>query len=198
MGRLRDPIAYWPKLDALPAATIGVPSAILRASLPERRLPARFARRVAGVGSLGRARFVAIADWCGGRVAREAKALLPSALVWASGRAESGVNGAALLDRSIRARDPFLHFHDDWIVRRLAPDCSRIELDDLPRRRDEAKLLRAMGWETANIHLGAGRVGIRADLRSRPRRWLERAAIAMADAIHTEWRAWGDATRRRS
>ena len=50
--------------------------------LPERGMRYRLARRRAGLGSLGRVRLVAIADWKGGRVAREAKALLRSALQW--------------------------------------------------------------------------------------------------------------------
>ena len=51
--------------------------------LPAPGLVYRVAHRVAGLGSLGRERYVALADWEGGRVAREAKALLPSACVWA-------------------------------------------------------------------------------------------------------------------
>jgi hypothetical protein len=38
---------------------------------------------VKGTGGLGCPRFVAIAKWRGGRVVREAKALVPSAWEWA-------------------------------------------------------------------------------------------------------------------
>ena len=69
-----------------------------------------------------------------------------------------------LLDTAVRCRDPFVRFQKRWIVRRLAPDCSRIELSDMPRERDEIRLLRAMGWETANVHLG----GIKPRVASRP------------------------------
>lgn len=48
--------------------------------LPEDRY--RTVHRVAGVGSLGCERFVALAKWKGGRIAREAKALVPSAYIW--------------------------------------------------------------------------------------------------------------------
>ena len=51
--------------------------------MPERGPHWRVAHRVAGLGSLGRERYVALADWHGGSVAREAKALAPSACVWA-------------------------------------------------------------------------------------------------------------------
>jgi len=47
-----------------------------------------------------------------------------------------------------------------------------------------------MGWETANLHLGSRRIGIRADLRTRPRRWLEQAARAMTDVVEREWLEW--------
>jgi Uncharacterized protein conserved in bacteria (DUF2252) len=190
LSRLRDPDIFWPKLDSLRAAWGDIPHETLRAALPERGLPYRVVRRVAGVGSLGRQRFVALTDWRGGRIAREAKAWLPSATVWATGRASAGVSGAALLRRAVRAPDPTYAMSNGWIVRRLAPDCSRIELEDLPRGRDEERLVRAMGWETANLHTGRKRVDILADLKGRPRRWLETSALAMADSVETEWRQW--------
>lgn len=190
VGRLRDPLRYWPKLLALPAAGAAAPRAVLDASMPGRGLSLRLLRRVAGVGSLGRPRFVAIAEWDGGIVAREAKALIPSAAAWASRRAGRAVDPQALLSRAVRAPDPFFSIDRGWIVRRLAPDCSRIEIADMPRSRDEEKLLRAMGWEAANIHLGQRGPRIHPDLVSRPRRWLELAAKAMSDDVETEWRAW--------
>lgn len=189
LNELRDPATFWPKFDVLPSASGEIPHAALRSTLPEPRLPYRVVRRVAGVGSLGRRRVVALAEWHGGRIAREAKAWLPSAAVWATGRTSIAVGGGSLLERAVRAPDPFVRIQGEWIVRRLAPDCSRIELSDLPKVRDELKLLRAMGTETANFHVSNPRA-IRNDLKRRPRRWLERAAVAMADAVDAEWRRW--------
>jgi len=189
-SELRDPKVFWGKLLNSPKATGKVPHALFKASMPEARLPYRVVRRVAGVGSLGRPRFVALADWRGAMVARETKATAPSAAVWATGRTSAGIDGMALLGRAVRAVDPFFRNADGWLVRRLSPDCSRIELEELPRLRDEERLLRAMGWETANLHLGGGRADIRRDLRNRRRRWLETAALAMADAVEADWRAW--------
>jgi hypothetical protein len=189
-GRLRDPNQFWPKLEALPPASGTPPQSVLKAALPDPKLPCRILRRVAGVGSLGRPRFVAIADWNGGMIAREAKALVPSAAVWATGKAASDVPIETLLARAVRATDPCFHVSGRWIVRRLAPDCSRIEIETMPRVRDEARLLRAMGWETANIHIGQRGPRIHPDLVSRPRRWLERAAGTMSDAITAEWETW--------
>src|SRR5256885_11619135 len=82
LNRLHDPETFWGKLEALPTLPTPVPSVVLtslRRALPERDLKFRIVHRVAGLGSLGRQRFVALAAWGGGRVAREAKALAPSA-----------------------------------------------------------------------------------------------------------------------
>jgi hypothetical protein len=75
-------------------------------------------------------------------------------------------------------------------VRRLSPDCLKIELADLPRRRDDAKLLRAMGWETANVHLGTPRLRVLKDLGGRRSGWLDRATGDMVDATIDDHRAW--------
>ncbi|HVV50939.1 MAG TPA: DUF2252 family protein, partial [Polyangia bacterium] len=93
-GELRHPTAFWAKMDALrPASAVdrGARAAITGA-MPAGGLTIRFARRVAGLGSLGRPRFVGIADWLGGRVAREAKATAPSAWVWAGDADGDGVD----------------------------------------------------------------------------------------------------------
>jgi hypothetical protein len=138
---------------------------------------------------LGRERYVAIAEWRGGSVAREAKALAPSACLWADqGKGTAAILYQKILNVAVRCSDPFVHFDKRWIVRRLAPDCSRIELSELPRERDETRLLHAMGWETANIHLGSakGRALAR-DLKERPRGWLFKAARAMEKAVRTDF-----------
>src|SRR3989442_1736966 len=78
--RLHDPETFWDKLESLPTVKPPVPKGVLaslRRALPERDLKVRIVHRVAGLGSLGRQRFVALAAWRGGRGAREAKALRP-------------------------------------------------------------------------------------------------------------------------
>jgi hypothetical protein len=191
---LRDPARFWTNLQALAPAKRGVPHRVLRSSLPDPKLSYRVVRRIAGVGSLGRPRFVALAEWGGALIAREAKARVPSAAVWATGADRSSARHAdaasTLLAHGARASDPYFWIRDGWIVRRLAPDCARIELSELPKRRDEAKLLRAMGWETANLHLAAGARHIGRDLRGRPSRWLRTAAGAMAESVERDWRNW--------
>jgi hypothetical protein len=77
-----------------------------------------------------------------------------------------------------------VRFQKRWIVRRLAPDCSRIELSALPKERDELRLLHAMGFETANVHLGSIKARVlNADLKKRPRGWLFQAARKMEKAV---------------
>lgn len=187
LGELRDPEQYWARLDALPTARGATPTGVLRAALPDRRLAVRLVARQAGVGSLGRRRFVALATAHGAHIAREAKALVPSAVAWASGRARASSLCAAILERAARDPDPFFSVRAGWIVRRLSPHCSRIDLADLSRERDEWRLLRAMGLETGNVHLGSP-APIAADLRRRRGRWLEHAAQTMARLVETEWR----------
>jgi hypothetical protein len=88
----------------------------------------------------------------------------------------------------VRCRDPFVRLQRRWIVRRLAPDCSRIELSALPKERDELRLLHAMGWETANVHLGTAQPRVlRADLKKRPRGWLLEAARKMEKAVEADF-----------
>ena len=190
LNDLRDPVVFWAKFEDAPAATGRVPARALQWLLPTPKPAYRTLRRVAGVGSLGRPRFVALAEWNGGLIAREAKAAVPSASAWAAGRAETSLM-TTVLRRAVRVPDPFFGVRDGWIVRRLAPDCTRIELADLPKRRDELRLLRAMGWETANIHLGSMTSHrLAADLARRPARWLERAATDMSRIVSQDWRDW--------
>jgi hypothetical protein len=67
-----------------------------------------------------------------------------------------------------------------------------VELESLLNVKDELKLLRAMGWETANVHLGTrAAVGkIRQDLAKQSGRWLSKAADAMAKATTDDWKEW--------
>ena len=112
--------------------------------------------------------------------------------MWAGGKnaTRGKLFNEAIRANAVRCPDPVMRIRNGWIVRRLSPDCSRIEIETLPRVRDEERLLRAMGWETANLHLGHGRTLIRRDLKKRERRWLETAALAMADAVETDWHDW--------
>lgn len=195
-GVLRDPVQFWMKMDGLPPWKGRVPKSArraLEAQLPEKGLEYHIAHRIAGLGSLGRERYVAVAVYRGAKIAREAKALAPSACVWAAKeKVSERIRYQDIIDHSVRATDPFVHLRERWIVRRLAPDCSRVELSSMPKERDETKLLHAMGFETANVHLGTARVAkpILRDLAKKPIHWLHLASSDMVQATTEDWKRW--------
>lgn len=193
--RLKQPELFWEKMKALRTWTGRIPASAekgLRRMMPDRDLKYRLAHRVSGLGSLGRRRFVALADWHGGSIAREAKELTDSAWYFAHPRRRrSQIHYQEALDRARRCPDPFVKLRGRWLVRRLAPDCSRIELPSLPTKRDHARLLHAMGFETANVHLGTRDArSLEADLRKRRPKWLHLAAVAMVKSIEQDWKRW--------
>lgn len=95
----------------------------------------------------------------------------------------------------MRDPDPFVQLRGAWIVRRLSPHCSRIELASLPHNRDEIRMAFAMGWETANIHLGTtgARKKIRRHLDQLKPGEIFSAARNMAKAVIKDWREWKQA-----
>jgi len=196
LSDLRDPVNFWQKMESLPRMTGNIPASArdaLEHLLPQRGLDYRVARRVAGLGSLGRVRLVAIAECNGGKVAREAKALVPSSVHWAQAAAgPSELMYQTIIHRAVRSPDPFVQLRGHWIARRLSPHCCSIELDTLPRNRDELRLLFAMGWETANIHLGSRSAlkQIRKFLNRLNTNWLSSAARDVASSVTADWHAW--------
>jgi hypothetical protein len=195
LSDLRDPVRFWKKMEVLPNAR-DVPVSAIEAMehlFPAPNLEYRIARRVAGLGSLGHARYVALAKWNGHWIAREAKALVPSSCFWAAdhdGQAE--ILYQTIIHRAVRCPDPFVHLYGQWIVRRLSPHCSRIELTGLEVHGSEMRLLHSMGWETANIHLGTGNAvkDIIRHASKRKRRWLHEATLAMVDRVVADWKTW--------
>ena len=195
-NELRDPVRFWAKMDALSTWNGEVPVSAREAIehlLPVPGISFRIAHRVAGLGSLGHQRFVAIADWHGGRIAREAKALVSSACYWASDHAgPTEILYQAIITRAVRCPDPFVQLRGRWIVRRLGPHCSRIELSAVPAATAELRLIHAMAWETANIHLGtpSARKPVLRHLQKQKKRWLHEAAELMLQAVRSDWEAW--------
>ena len=196
LNELRDPARFWKKMDVLPSIRRDISPAVrdaLEHLLPRAGLSYRLARRVAGLGSLGHLRYVAIADYQGGKIAREAKMLVPSSVYWAYDlKGPSEILYSTILARSVRCSDPFVQLRGRWIVRRLSPHCSRIELADLPSDREECRLLFSAGWETANVHLGNPEAvkSIRKHLGKQKSSWLYASATRMADAVRQDWQAW--------
>jgi hypothetical protein len=198
-GALRAPKPFWTKMQALPPAEPPPDVAgLLIKHLPKGAVTGRFASRVAGLGSLGRPRFVVLAELSGGAVTREAKAMLPSAWNWSLGEEKAPLRCGAIMKQAVRCADPCLDFVvneasiSGWAIRRLAPLCSRVELSDLPARKGDLRLLQAMGFETANLHLGStpGIEAVRLDLAARKPDWLSHASMAMAEATRRDWQEW--------
>jgi hypothetical protein len=190
------PPDFWEKLNELPVVRGNLPRDVkltLEKTLPDRKMDYQVVRRAAGLGSRGQQRFVAIAHWNGGYIAREAKAMLPSSCVWLSGRVgriQSYYREA--ITAAVRSRDPFQKIEGAWLIRRLSPDSNPIEIEELPQKRDEEALLRAMGTEAANVHLGSRRVvnRILQDLRRRKAGWLRSAAKEMAKVTGRDWKRY--------
>ncbi|MBV9391511.1 MAG: DUF2252 family protein [Verrucomicrobia bacterium] len=115
-----------------------------------------------GLGSLGHQRFFAVSEWRGGPIARELKAVSLSAWLWAQNLEHGQLLITDLIQQAVRSPDPFLKVIGNWLIRPVAADCGRIDLDlldsSLPepeRHKDQIALLSAMGAETANVHLGS-------------------------------------------
>jgi hypothetical protein len=118
-----------------------------------------------------------------------------SACIWA----KNGKPGGKILNDEIRANavrchDPHMQTLNNWIARRLSPDCSKIALSAMPRN-EEDRFLHAMGRETANIHLGSRKAidEVRRDLKARQKRtpnWLVKAADDMVKQTHLDWKEW--------
>lgn len=190
MSAERDPDKFWSKLEDLPE--LEAPKRVrrlLKRSLPDGLSETKFLHRVAGVGSLGRPRYVQIACCNGGKIAREAKAWLPSAWGWAKGRVKERAYSVRMLKHCVRQPDPYYSVENEWVVRRIGPHCGRIELGHAPKRRDERLILREMGRETANMHLATPdrKDKVLSDLADRKADWLVEAARAMAEATEQDW-----------
>ena len=195
---LRQPESFWSRLEA---KTIPhkreIPDSARKAiakMLPDGAVP-KFCvlKDPKGLGSLGRRRYLALADWEGGKVAREAKAVVASACLWAKGKEQRAGKGNPWLEKTVRSAvrcaDPYYEVRRGWLVRRLGPDCGRIDIDELAHHGDIASLLFCMGQETANIHLGTpkGRKQIRESWHHLPSDWLETTAQLMLKLSLRDW-----------
>jgi len=195
LSKLRDPVRFWAKMQQYPPYTAKPPAEVrelFEASFPEPRSPYLLRRRIAGLGSLGHPRILALSSWQGAFIAREAKAIRTSACAWYKRLSSDTLYGPKLIKCAVRVMDPCVRFHGHWLVRRLAPDCSRIEIATLPKERDEARLLYDMGWETANMHFGSPRAiaKVKRDLAARRGKWLHKASKSMFKVTLKDWEDW--------
>jgi len=162
----------------------------------EKRLPQgyedlRFGSWVKGGGSLGRPRYVAVAAWNGGRIVREAKALIPSAWDWAHSHKNAKSRFQNLAEGHFRSPDPFLRAHGKWIIRRIAADSRKIDVGtDLDPKLFPA-LFDAMGFDLGAVHAADKNARrIEPDLQSRNPDWLHDAVQAAEEAVNNDYREW--------
>jgi hypothetical protein len=192
----KPPANFWEKLNHLPAVPQPLAKDLKRAlekTLPEQGIEYKVVRRQAGLGSLGQERFVAIAKWQGGCIAREAKLMVPSACSWLNDKVEKGQPWyEKAISSAVRSHDPFQLIVGLWLIRRLSPDSNPIDIQKLPKHSDEEMILTAMGSETANVHLGSSSQtkNILTDLKARKRSWLQHAAVRMAKALEKDWKQY--------
>ena len=181
---------------------------VFRPAFPRGSTPAyRRERKPGGLGSLGRRRYMAVLKHGDDQyIAREAKALVPSALSWLEMRPAATSLTATILQRAVRSPDPWLQVHDRWLVRQLAPDAFKIEL---PASKEDSRLvfapnlLRTMGFETANVHLGSRSPNDLQTAMDRLRRdlggdWLATATGRMENLTRKDHLAWVKYWKRHS
>lgn len=190
------------RFEALPAS--GRPALAQRyrdaavAALPPGAATPALWYREAGLGSLGRPRWVAEALWQGEVVLREAKALLPSAWTRVAGRGAGAMRVAELAAGRFRSPDPWFSVSNGVAVRRLSPNSRKINAASAD---DEdggigivtllgRAMLEAMGAELAALHLGSTDAApITADLARRGSGWLAEATTRAAAHVVGDFRS---------
>jgi Uncharacterized protein conserved in bacteria (DUF2252) len=162
---------------------------VLREALPAHAKDITFAPRTAGVGSRGRARFIASATLYGAPLVREAKALAPSC--WTRETGYEAVDSMRVARGPNRAPDRYLTVRDGFVLRRLGPDSRKLEQKDgvtalAPR------LLRAMGGELANIHAASkpAAKAVSTHLAATGAKPFAKAVARVAEATEAEWKAF--------
>ena len=169
----------------------------LVSDLPNRAEIVRFVKRRKGGGSLGKPRFAVIANWRGGALLREAKAVTGSAWNWAHGKGRKETMLMDLARSPSRAPDPFLDVRGGYLVRRLAPDSRKIEFDDRQRyEMTDLRVLSMMGQDLASAHAARKPAAIETDFKRRHGAWLEVAARNAVKAVEADYKAWCDLYRQ--
>lgn len=194
LENLKDPEKFWNEREELPTLKEKLPEEAKLAienTFPKSRIRYRIVRRTTGLGSLGRRRYLALFKIAQSRTCREAKELTASACLWALGEGSNAIFYSQILKNAVRSPDPFLQVRDRWVVRRLSADYSRLEIESLSDS-DLKSVLQAMGWETANVHLGSSEVikEVQDDLKNREKDWLSEAVEDMLDAIYDDFKDW--------
>ena len=166
----------------------------LAIAMPEQGLAFVTAPRSAGVGSLGRPRWLGVAEWRGAPVVREAKALLTSGWSLAHGAPTAPIRSGEIAAGRFRSPGPWFQVAQNIVVRRLSPNNRKIDADKHADLLHDRRLHEVMGRELACLHLGTGdgalAAAIRTDLCKRPTDWLVAAATRVAAAVEAEFKQW--------
>ncbi len=186
---------FWRRIDKAKYMPAPAPYVeVLAGAMPHPYLHLRTARRTAGAGSLGRPRWIGVAEWQGAPAVREVKAMVPSAWTYAGHGSARGSRCQEIANGRFRANDPLYRLHGRLLVRRLSPNNRKLEIKDadgcdllVP------ELLHAMGLDLANLHLGTAgaREAIVRDLEARDGNWLRasaRRAVAAVTRDHKDWK----------
>lgn len=165
---------------------------VLEAAMPDRVPTCSVAPRTAGTGSLGRPRFIAMANWRGGPVLREAKVVVMSAWSRTHAPQDRVIRAQDIACGRYRAPDPHHHVADGILIRRLSLNSRKIEADDDAEILLSARMLKMMGREIANCHANVSEClpAIRADLELRNGDWLRRETEAAVKHVERNFAAY--------
>jgi Uncharacterized protein conserved in bacteria (DUF2252) len=186
---------FWLKMDSLKPSKKSPPPGyikVLAGAMPDPKLKMQLHPRTAGLGSLGRPRWVGKAIWQGAPVVREVKAALPSAWALANGGNSRELHCYKIATGRYRAPDPWFALNGNTVVRRLSPNNRKLDTESHPLDLISRKYLRAIGREVAAIHLGDGNRGpaIQRDLERRDANWLASAATRATEFVRREQKEW--------
>jgi len=160
-------------------------------SFPEGAVIEGYAPRAKGGGSLGRPRYIAVAVWRGGRIVREAKALLPSAWDFVHKKDGWPPRFREMVDGPFRAPDPFLDIRGRFLFRRIAPDSRKLDFGGEIPKQLQGLFLEAMGHDIGSIHAASEtREEIAAHVKALPAGWLKEASERAAVLVAKDFKAW--------
>jgi hypothetical protein len=191
----RDREEFWDKMNALSPSKKDPPRRyvdLLTDAMPDPKIKVKIRPRTAGAGSLGRPRWVAIGEWRGAPVVREAKAMVPSGWTRLAGRGAQATRCSEIATGQYRAPDPWYQLTDEVLVRRLSPNNRKIEAAEYSSELFSKKMLRAMGRDLAAIHVGRfdRSAAIERDLEARKPSWLESAVERAEEFVRREQKEW--------
>jgi hypothetical protein len=204
---LKEPKRFWKgwlQEKTQPVAGEKVPrelAALLREALPDgAAVEFREMKPSAseGLGSLGRDRFFSYTEYQGGPIATEGKSVAPSAAVWANGQNKGEPQIETLLRAAGRPHSPGTMIRHGWLIRPLMSDCGWIDLsllnveeDRTVANLDQDRLMSAMGFEVANLHLlSAPADRLKKAISEFRIPAFRKTTETMIDLLRTDYKAW--------